>query len=303
MKRAMLLLAAPIVLAACTAESGGPNAAMGRVNLTVSGQRSMFASSSPSVVLAGDSTVIAADSDTVIVKSVDLVLRRIELKPVETAACDTIGDGEHPDSSGEHPDTGAEHHDSAGDDGMAERDREGCEEIKAGPVLVSLPLGDTAVMALVNVAAPAGQYDALEFKIHAPRLPRDSAFLAANPGFDSISIKVTGTFSHKGTRTDFTFTSALEGEEEVGISPPLVVDASGMANVTLRFDIAGWFAGPGGTGVVDPGNATNAGLINENIHRSINAFEDDNHDGHDDHSDGDHSGSGGDGGGSGDGDG
>lgn len=295
MKRAMLLLAAPVVLAACSADRGGPNVAMGRVNLAVSGQRSMFASTSSSVILAGDSTKITADSDTVIVRSVDLVVRRIELKPVETAACDTVGDGgEHGDSA-EHADTGSEHPDTAGDDGEAERDREGCEEIKGGPVLVSLPLGDTAVMALVSVAAPAGQYDALEFKIHAPRLPRDSAFLAANPGFDSISIKVTGTFSHKGTRTDFTFTSALEGEEEVGISPPLVVDASGTANVTLRFDIAGWFAGPGGVGVVDPGNAANGGLINENIHRSINAFEDDNHDGHDDHS--------GDGGGSGDGDG
>ena len=296
MKRAMLLLAVPVVLASCRTDGGGPNVAMGRVNLAVSGRRSMFASSSQSVVLASGSTVIAADSDTVIVNSVDLVLRRIELKPVETAACDTIGDdGERPDSGGEHPDTGAEHHDSAGDNGVAEREGDGCEEIKAGPVLVSLPLGDTAVMALVNVAAPAGQYDALEFKIHAPRLPRDSAFLAANPGFDSISIKVTGTFSHKGTRTDFTFTSALGAEEEVGISPPLVVDASGMANVTLRFDIAGWFAGPGGVGVVDPGNAANGGLIDENIRRSINAFEDDNHDGHDDHS--------GSGGGSGDGDG
>lgn len=293
MKRAMLLLAVPIALAACSAESGGPHAAMGRVNLAVSGQRSMFASSSASVVLAGDSTKITADSDTVIVRSVDLVVRRIELKPVETAACDTVGDdGEHADSA-EHADTGSEHPDTAGDDGVAERDREGCEEIKAGPVLVSLPLGDTAVMALVSVAAPAGQYDKLEFKIHAPRLPRDSAFLTANPGFDSISIKVTGTFSHKGTRTDFTFTSALEAEEEVGISPPLVVDASGTANVTLRFDIAGWFAGPGGVGVVDPGNAANGGLINENIHHSINAFEDDDHDGHDDHSEGDHGGSGG----------
>jgi hypothetical protein len=293
MKRAMLLLAVPVAFAACSADRGGPNVAMGRVSLAVSGQRSMFASTSASVVLAGDSTKITADSDTVIVRSVDLIVRRIELKPVETAACDTVGDGgEHADSA-EHADTGSEHPDTAGDDGAAERDREGCEEIKGGPVLVSLPLGDTAVMALVNVAAPAGQYDALEFKIHAPRLPRDSAFLAANPGFDSISIKVTGTFSHKGTRTDFTFTSALEAEEEIGISPPLVVDALGTANVTLRFDIAGWFAGLGGVGVVDPGNAANAGLINENIHRSINAFEDDNHDGHDDHSEGDHSGTGG----------
>lgn len=289
MKR-LMLLALPLAFAACS-DGGGPNAGQGRVNLTVSGQRSLFASTTASVVLAGDSTKIVADSDTVIVKSVDLVVRRIELKPVETAACDTTeanDDGEHHDSAG------VEHHDSAGDDGEAEREDDGCEEIKAGPVLVSLPLGDTAVMALVSVTAPAGQYDKLEFKIHAPRLPRDSAFLAANPGFDSISIRVTGTFSHKGTRTDFTFTSRLEAEEEADISPPLVVDASGTANVTLRFDISGWFSGAGGVGVVDPGDALNAGLINENIRRSIDAFEDDNHDGHDDH-DGDHGGGEGDG--------
>jgi hypothetical protein len=295
MKRVWLLAVVPVALAACSGESGGPSAGMGRVNLAVSGRRSMFAATTASVVQAGDSTIIRADSDTVIVRSVDLVLRRIELKPVETAACDTLGDaGEQPDTGSQHPDTGSEHPDSAGDDGMAERDHEGCEEIKAGPVLVSLPLGDTAVNALVDVSAPAGQYDKLEFKIHAPRLPRDSAFLAANPGFDSVSIEVTGTFSHKGTRTDFTFTSRLEAEQEVDISPPLVVDASGMANVTLRFDLSSWFAGSGGVGLVDPGNTANTELINENIHRSINAFEDDNHDGHDDHSEGgDHGGSGG----------
>ena len=277
MKRAMLLLAVPAALAACHADGGGL-AGMGRVNLAVSGRRSMFASTNASVVQAGNSTIIAADSDTVIVNSVDLVVRRIELKPVETAACDSVGDG------GEHSDSAGEHSDSAGEDGIAERDSQGCEEIKAGPVLVSLPLGDTAVTALVNVSAPAGQYDALEFKIHAPRLPEDSTFLNANAGWDSVSIKVTGTFIHGTTQTQFTFTSALEAEQEVGISPPLVVDASGTANVTLRFDLSGWFAGAGGVGLVNPADSTNAGLINENIHRSINAFEDDNHDGHDDHS-------------------
>ena len=45
-------------------------------------------------------------------------------------------------------------------------------------------------------------------------------------------------------------------------------------------------------GVVDPGDAANGGLINENIQRSINAFEDDDHDGHDDNSGGDQGGSG-----------
>jgi hypothetical protein len=283
MKR-LMLLALPLGLAACMTDHGGPSAGQGRVNLTVSGQRSMLSTTTASVVQAGDSTILAADSDTVIVRSVNLVVRRIELKPVETAACES-------DSAAVMQE--GEHHDSAGDNGDAERDSEGCEEIKAGPVLVSLPLGTTAVTALVDVSAPAGQYNKLEFKVHAPRLPRDSAFIAANPGFDSVSIQVTGTFSHAGTRNDFTYTSRLEAEEEAVIDPPLVVDSTATASVTLRFDISTWFAGPGGVGLVDPGTGNEGGaneqLIRNNIKSSINAFEDEDHDGHDDH-DGGHGG-------------
>lgn len=268
------LLLIPLGLAACMADKGGPNAGQGRVNLSVSGQRSMFATTTTSVVQAAESTLLIAAPDTVIVRSVDLVVRRIKLKPVETAACE--GD----DSEGDQ-------HATAGDNGTAESDAEGCEEIKAGPVFVSLPLGTTAINALVNVSAPAGQYDKLEFKIHAPKLPKDSTFLKANPGFAGVSIQVTGTFSHAGTRTQFTYTTALEAGEEVGIDPPIVVDASGTANVTLRFDLSTWFAGPGGIGLVDPATGNSGGaneqLIQENIKSSINAFEDDNHDGHDDH--------------------
>jgi len=269
-------------VAACMADGAGPGAGRGRIALAVSAQRPT-ASAGASVLAAGDSTVITADSDTVFIRSVDIVVRRIELKPVEVAACES-------DSSAmEHE---AEHHDStAGDDSTAERDREGCEEIKAGPVLVPLPLGDTAVEALVSVTAPAGQYDKLEFKIHAPRLPNDSTFLAGNPDFADVAIRVTGTFSHHGSRSDFTFESSLEAEQEVRIDPPLTVGADSVASVTLRFDVSGWFAGAGGAGLVDPNSANTGGaneaLVRENIQRSINAFEDRDHDGHDDGDSGD----------------
>ena len=268
-------------LAACMADGAGPGAGRGRIALAVSAQRPT-ASAGASVLAAGDSTVITADSDTVFIRSVDIVVRRIELKPVEVAACES-------DSTAmEHE---GEHHDSTAGDDSAERDHEGCEEIKAGPVLVSLPLGDTAVEALVNVTAPAGQYDKLEFKIHAPRLPRDSSFLAANPDFADVSIRLTGTFSDHGTRSDFTFESGLEAEQEVRIDPPLSVGADSVASVTLRFDVSGWFTGAGGAGLVDPGSANaggaNEGLVRENIQRSINAFEDRDHDGHDDGDSGD----------------
>jgi hypothetical protein len=269
-------------LAACVADGAGPGAGRGRIALAVSAERPTAAAGA-SVLAAGDSTLIRADSDTVIIRSVDLVVRRIELKPVEVAACES--DSAAMEDEGEHDDS------TAGDDSIAERDHEGCEEIKAGPVLASLPLGDTAIAALVDVTTPAGEYDKLEFKIHAPRLPRDSAFLAANPDFAGVSIRVTGTFSHHGTRTDFTFESGLEAEQEVRIDPPLVVGANAVASVTLRFNIAGWFAGPGGSGVVDPGSANaggvNEALVRENIQRSIDAFEDRDHDGHDDGDSGD----------------
>jgi hypothetical protein len=257
------------------ADGAGPGAGRGTVALAVSAQRPL-ASTGASVSAAGDSAVIASDSDTIVVHSVDIVVRRIELKPVEVAGCES-------DSSAmEHGDDSMAHEDS-----VAARDREGCEEIKAGPVLVSLPLGATAIEALVNVTAPAGQYNRLEFRIHAPELPRDSAFLTANPDFAGVSIRVVGTFRHAGgTASAFTYESGLEAEQEVAIDPPLAVGADSVASVTLRFDISEWFARFGGSGLVDPGTANvggpNAGLVGENIQRSINAFEDRNRDGHDD---------------------
>lgn len=268
-------------LAACAADGSGPNAARGRIALAVSTQQPAAGAGAANVSLAAGETVLAAEPDTVIVRTVDLVLRRIKLEPVEVAACES-DDVEEQD--GQNNDTDVNDSDS-------DKDSAGCEEIKAGPVLVPLPLGTVAVEALVDVTAPAGQYDRIHFKIHAPKLPRDSAFLRVNPTFDGVSIRVTGTFSHAGTRSDFTYESALEVEQEVRLVQPITVDAGGVASLTLRFDLSGWFAGPGGTGLVDPGTANagsaNAELVSNNIRRSINAFEDEDEDGHDDHDVGD----------------
>lgn len=243
-------------------------------------QRPLSAATTLSTVPAATSTIVADDTDTVIVRSADLVLRRIKLKQVATDACES--DDAETEREGDH-------HDPAGDNGAAERDHEGCEEIKVGPLLVSVPLGTTAVSALVDVTAPAGQYDRVQFKIHAPRLPHDSAFIRVNPGFDGISVQVTGTFSHKGSRSDFTYMAAIEAEQEADLSPPITVDASQTASLTLRFDISSWFAGPDCVGLVDPatGNAggANEGLIRKHIRSSIDAFEDEDRDGHDDHGD------------------
>ncbi len=256
------LLSAPLVallLAACSDNGTG-----GRLTLNMSAVRpsapvasaAVGGGASPAVVTAGDTTMIVLGNDTIILRSVELVLREIELKRVEAASCDSI----------------------AGNND--------CEEFETGTTLVSLPLGATAIDAVVSVNAPAGMYDKLEFKIHKPESSDDAAFIAANPAFDGISIRVTGTYSQAGTRSDFTYTSDLDASQEVELATPLTVSDGVPANVTLRVDVSTWFLNAGGTALVNPASANtgqpNEGLVTNNIEGSFDAFRDDNHDGHDD---------------------
>lgn len=221
------------------------------------------------VAQAGDSTVAVRGDDTLIIKSVELVLREIELKRVEElAGC--------PDSSG--------------------HDDDACEEVSVGVQLVSLPLGnETARMITVTVAA--GIYDEVEFEIHKPDALADGAFIAAHPHVASASIRVTGTLSRGGTRTDFVYTSDLNGDQGIALNPALDVAADGAVNLTIRLDITTWFLNGAGTGLVDPATASHGGanenLVRDNIERSIKAFHDNDRDGlnDDDHGEDDDGGS------------
>ena len=263
MKLKLGFLAAPIVAAvftACTTDNTG------RVSLAVSSVRpgttpsaTMFGGgASPSVVTAGDSTVIALGNDTIIVRSAELVLREIELKRVEAQECDNV----------------------AGNDD--------CDEFETGPVLVALPLGTTATETVVAIDAAPGMYDELEFEIHKPENDSagDDAFLAANPTFARISIRVTGTYSHAGSRSAFTYESDLNAKQEVLLSPPLTVSEGQPVNVTLRIDISTWFLNGAGTALVNPATANNGQaneqVVENRIQASIDAFRDDDHNGHDD---------------------
>lgn len=232
------------------------NSGNGNMTLSLSTSRASGAVAAPALVAAGDTTVLALGNDTLILRSLDVVLRKVELKHVEASACDSNeGNGD-------------------------------CEEFETGPVLASFPLGTASAAALVTVNAPEGQYDRLEFEIHKTDSTSgaDATFLAANPGFKGISIKVTGTFSQSGSRSDFTFTSDLDAEQEIGLSPPLTVAASSGTNLTIRLDVSTWFVNDGA--LLDPASANQGGpmegVVQDNIKRSIEAFRDDDHDGHDD---------------------
>ena len=208
------------------------------------------------VSTAGDSSVIAMGNDTIVVRSIELVLREIELKRVEVVECDSVPDNDD------------------------------CEEFEAGPVLVSVPLGSVATETMVSILAPAGLYNRLKFEIHKPESSNDAAFIAAHPDFNGVSIRVSGTYSQAGTRSDFVYTSELGAEQEVFIDPALTVADGVATNVTVRVDIGSWFLNAGGTALVNPATANkgqpNESVVKDRIQASLDAFRDDDHDGHDD---------------------
>jgi hypothetical protein len=202
-------------------------------------------------IAAGET--IKLGSDSIVIDQVQLVLRRIELNKQGAGACDTM----------------ATTHD--------------CEELELGPVLLDLPLGAGAQHQF-SVAVDTGSYGEIQFEIHRPEAGSDAAFLQANPTFDGVSIRATGTFNG----APFTYTSDLDVNQEHSFNPPLAVTDTTGAQLTLLVDLSTWFVNQAGTALVDPAtalvNQPNEGLVRSNIEASFHAFEDENHDGRDDHS-------------------
>jgi len=192
---------------------------------------------------------------TLVIQSTELVLKEIEFERVESTGCDSdIGDDD-------------------------------CEEYETGPFLVTLDMAG-GVSQEITAQVDTGTYDEIEFKIHKTE-DADVAFLADNPGFAEISIRVTGTYDGD----DFVFTTDTDEEKELNLASPLIVtETSGPVNVTLTIDVSTWFVDLGGM-LVDPRTANkgepNESLVEENIKTSIDGFRDDDHDGvpHDDDGD------------------
>src|SRR5690349_22333206 len=86
MKTAKLNAAAALlVLAACSDSNTGT------MNFSLTSRQAGASGAAVArVATTGDSTVIALGNDSVIVRSAELVLRKIELKRVEVAACDAV---------------------------------------------------------------------------------------------------------------------------------------------------------------------------------------------------------------------
>jgi hypothetical protein len=255
-------LAAAAVLATTVLAACGDS-----VGVSTSGQVNMSAATRPASSSAAASSASGASAaavvppltltdgaNTLTITDVQLVLREIELRRVDESACGGSGGG-----------------------------ADSCEKLELGPILLDLPLGVGATH-VFSADVAAGSYNEIDFEIHKPSDDdaSDAAFRQAHPELDGVSIKVTGSYNGQ----DFTYTSDLDAEQEIELSPPLVVGSTGSADLTLMVDLDHWFRDGAGV-LVDPATAVsgqvNANLVADNIRATLRAFEDENHDGSDDH--------------------
>lgn len=246
--RALTVVLAAASLTACSEGTGPGSDATGRVRL------GLATGSGPSggPAIAASETYTAGGT-TLVLSRVQLVLREIELKRTEdSGAC--------LDDSDDDSDQGSD------DD---------CEEIEFGPILLDLPLNGS-VSQVVTVEADTGTYRELEFEVHKPEDDgEDAAFLAQHPDFRRVSVRVEGTWNG----TPFVFLSDLGVEQELDLVPPLRIEAAGNADLILRVDVRSWFLNGGRTAFINPATANKGqpaeGLVEENIKRSFEAFEND----------------------------
>ncbi len=225
------------------------------------------AAASNSVIHAA--SVTATDGrNTLTITRAQVVLSRIELRATGAAVCDAGNDADN-DNGGDND--ANDRSDGPGHDG-------GCEGLELSPMLAELPT-DSSVVSAFHANIPAGTYTALEAALE-PAHGHDgsaAAFLAANPAFAGVSVRVTGTYNGQA----FVYSGAPQVHLELEFSPPLAVGDAGT-NVTVHVDLTQWFRDGSGN-LADPATANaggaNASLVANNIRQSFRAFRDDRRDG------------------------
>ncbi len=232
-------------------------------NSGTTGRLSFQLSTTPTSVGASvvntDITVLQG-SDALVITDVQLVARKLKLER---------SNGSCPTPIVTSPDSGGRDADS--------EDTPECPNLKLGPLLLDPPL-TAGAQPTFSVDLPPGSYDKLELQIHKPTSSSaDATFLAANPAFSGVSIKVTGTFNG----TPFTFTTDVTAEVETEFAAPLVVTVGGTMSLTLQLNVRGWFLAESGGALLNPATLTQQGRqqVEQNIRGSFHAFEDENHDG------------------------
>jgi hypothetical protein len=220
-------------------------------------------SSAPVSFSVATATTATASSALVVAGNIDVQRVRLNVGrlKLEAKGSGTEFDGEHDD----------DHDGGMADGGTGDV---GEVEISQGPFLIDLDAGSLSAGAVTKVfdaQVPAGTYEELKLEIF-------PGAALQNAALQSASVIVDGTVGGKA----FSFSSALVAKQKKEGS--FVVGGT-TANITLLIDPQQWF----GTAAapLDPSVETNRAAIEDNIRRSIDVFQDDDHSGHENH-DGDH---------------
>lgn len=179
-------------------------------------------------------------------------------------------EGEHDDSA---LDSSTESPTATGDDSEI--------ELKVGPLVVDLAgaaLDGAKVVKFNELTVEPGFYDEIKFKvakISADEVGGDAGLAEMQQSQASVIIdgKIDGQ--------PFKFVSGLEVEQERQIRFEV---AESSENITLSLDPRSWFTSSSGTRL-DPRQSDARSPIETNIKRSIDAFDDEDHDGGEDHDD------------------
>ncbi len=232
---------AALILAACGAPSGP--AGTGTVVLKLTSDRIP----SGGAPLLSPSVSVSLGEDVLDITSVQLVARKLRLGRAAGSCPAEAAEG---GATGETPAS--------------------CALLRVGPLLLEPPLGPEAETTFEAELA-AGTYDRIRLQIHAPQGSADVAFVAENPGFENVSIRVEGTFNG----TPFVFTTSLTEEQEITLDEPLTVEEGGTATLTLLLDVERWFLDVGGASLIDPATTSQQlrSRIEQNIRQSFDAFE------------------------------
>lgn len=145
-----------------------------------------------------------------------------------------------------------------------------------GPFLVDLAGAalDGGITQLFEVSVPEGTYDDLRFVVH----PLEDGQRIGDPDLDGPRASVVLDLTVDGE--PFRFTSTVNDQQRIG-GTFRVGGGSSSDNITIRIDASGWFTGAGGA-FLDPRVGGNRQAIEDNLRTSIDAFDDDDRDGHDD---------------------
>ena len=253
--RPITTVLAVAALSACAESAAAPGATTPPVSFSVSTAEAIGSSQNRASFATVDAPlVIVSGKDTLSIDSVRVVLAQVTLARLADEACGTTG------------------HDDAND--------ASCSNLSTGPTIVKLPL-TAGALSLFDIPVPAGTYTKFSVRVHKPSSgdvgPNAASFLAANPTWTNISIRVDGTFD--GVPVHWSHDPVVQLSHE--FTPPLVISAA--SNFTLKIDIASWFKATTGA-LIDPNAKTNAlyPQIASNVNKSFTVFKDDTKKGHDD---------------------